>query len=283
MSCHRRAIVGSGAAAGGCRQEQRLRNRPKTGFAGRVLFAVNRPPGRRAGENQAACRSRRCRSDHARRLSHDSARRRRGLGAHCPGVPARARRLHRHPGGRRRRGAPALRRDPDRPRRARHHAAEARRPRGLQAPPDDEQRPDHHVDGARRRARQGDRPGARCRRLHHEAVLDPRVPLARAGAAAPGAQPAGARYGRADRARGPGDRRRAAHGRGARRAGAADVRRVRAAARRSRPRRAASSAAGCCSKGSGRAPITGIRGRSTSTSGISARSSRQSRARPSTS
>ena len=72
-----------------------------------------------------------------------------------------------------------------RPRRARHHAAAARRARGLQAAALDEHGADHHADGARRRARQGDRPRARRRRLHHEAVLDPRVPLARARPAPP--------------------------------------------------------------------------------------------------
>ena len=46
-------------------------------------------------------------------------------------------------------------------------------------------RADHHAHGARRRARQGARPRARRRRLHHEAVLDPRVPQPRARAAAP--------------------------------------------------------------------------------------------------
>ena len=40
---------------------------------------------------------------------------------------------------------------------------------------------DHHAHRPRRRARQGARPRARRRRLHHEAVLDPRVPQPRAG------------------------------------------------------------------------------------------------------
>ena len=46
---------------------------------------------------------------------------------------------------------------------------------------------DHHAHGPRRRARQGARARARRRRLRHEAVLDPRVPLADAGAPPPGA------------------------------------------------------------------------------------------------
>ena len=49
-------------------------------------------------------------------------------------LPARAGRLHGRPGGRRRGGARALRGAAGRPRRARHHAPEARRARGLQAP-----------------------------------------------------------------------------------------------------------------------------------------------------
>ena len=56
---------------------------------------------------------------------------------------------------------------------------------------------DHHADGPRRRARQGARARARRRRLHHEAVLDPRVPLAREGAPAPGAHAVARRRGRA--------------------------------------------------------------------------------------
>ena len=66
-------------------------------------------------------------------------------------------------------------------------------------------------------------------------------------------------------------------------AGAADLRRVRAAARPGRRSPGASSAAGCCSRRSGRAPTTAIRARSTCTSGTCARSSRRSHGRPSTS
>ena len=47
--------------------------------------------------------------------------------------------------------------------------------------------------------------------------------------------------------------------------------------------RAASSAGGCCSRRSGRAPTTAIRARSTCTSATCARSSRRSHGRPSTS
>ena len=45
--------------------------------------------------------------------------------------------------------------------------------------------PDHHADRQDRGDRQGARPRARRRRLHHQAVLDPRVPQPRQGGAAP--------------------------------------------------------------------------------------------------
>ena len=61
-----------------------------------------------------------------------------------------------------------------------------RRARGLQAAARGQQRSDHHADGSRRGARQGARARARRGRLHHEAVLDPRVPEPGAGAPAPG-------------------------------------------------------------------------------------------------
>ena len=63
--------------------------------------------------------------------------------------------------------------------------------------------------------------------------------------------------------------------RGAR--GAADLRRVRAPARRSRPRRGASSRGGSCWSGCAAAPTTASRARSTSTSAISARRSSRTR------
>ena len=72
---------------------------------------------------------------------------------------------------RRARGARPLRRAAVRPRRARHHAAEARRDRGL--PPDAQPQPgaDHHAHRKGRRDRQGARPRDGRRRLHHQAVL----------------------------------------------------------------------------------------------------------------
>ena len=89
------------------------------------------------------------------RLSDHSARRRRGRRPEAPHLP-----LERD--GYRvvqaRDGEEALRpvrARARRPRRARHHASEARRPRGLQAPARDEPGADHHAHRARRRARQG--------------------------------------------------------------------------------------------------------------------------------
>ena len=95
----------------------------------------------------------------------------------------------------------------------------------------DEHRSDHHADRPRRRGRQGARPRDRSGRLHHEAVLDPRVPEPRARASA--SRPAlGAAGSRAETIEHDGldDRSCPAHGRSARRAGPADVCRVRAAA-----------------------------------------------------
>ena len=107
------------------------------------------------------------------------ARRRRGRDPVAAHLPARTGRLPRRPGARRRGGAPAVRRGGRRPRGARHHAAARRRARGVPAPAGGEHRPDHHAHRPRRRARQGARARARRRRLHHEAVLDPRVPQPR--------------------------------------------------------------------------------------------------------
>ena len=121
----------------------------------------------------------------ARPLPHDPAGRRRGRRAHRLDVPARERRVRCCPGWRRRGGAPAVCRATYRPGRARPDAAAAGWARGLQAAAGDEHGADHHAHGARRRARQGARARARRGRLHHEAVLDPRVPFARPRAAPP--------------------------------------------------------------------------------------------------
>src|SRR5215217_1391194 len=87
---------------------------------------------------------------------------------------------------------------------------------------------DHHAHREGGGVRQGARPRAGCRRLHHQAFLHARVPLARQGrAASRRAGPARRRRRRAARPGRPGDRLLQASGRGARRAGPAHVRRVR--------------------------------------------------------
>ena len=98
-----------------------------------------------------------------------------------PAAPGRLRRRSRLE---RRRGARALRRERVRPRRARRDDAERRRPRGLPAHARVEHGADHHADRQDGGDRQGPRPRARRRRLHHQAVLDPRVPQPRQGGAA---------------------------------------------------------------------------------------------------
>ena len=74
---------------------------------------------------------------------------------------------------------------PLRPRHPRPDAAQARRGRGL--PPAALAQPgaDHHADRERQRDRQGRRARGRRRRLHHQALLDARVPQPRQGGAAP--------------------------------------------------------------------------------------------------
>ena len=135
-------------------------------------------------------------------------------------------------------------------------------------------RPDHHAHREVRGDRQGARARARRRRLHHQAVLDARVPLAREGGAA------ARRDGAADDGdEGPieapacGSIRPSAPS-AARRAG----RRRRSSSSRSSPRsraaRAASTRATCCSRACGATPPTATRARSTSTSATCARSSR---------
>ena len=175
-----------------------------------------------------------------------------------------------------------LRRRESGPRRPRHHAAPPRRARGLQAPAGAQHRADHHAHRARRRARQGRRPRARRGRLHHEAVLDPRVPQPRPRTAAPreAAGVPGRRGRRGDRGR-PAAHRPFPPQRGSGRVGgAAHVRRVRAPAHHGLESRAGSSRGRCSSRSSGAAPTTGSRGRSTSTCGICGRSSSATRSEP---
>ena len=171
---------------------------------------------------------------------------------------------------------------PGRPRRARHDAAEARRARGLQAAARPELGADHHAHGPRRRARQGPRARARRRRLRHEAVLDPRVPLARRGRSCAGRGRRGTSRAAPSehdhRARRSRDRPAAPVGRGRRAAGRSSPTSSSSCSRGSRAARAASSAAGCCSRRSGEARSSAIRARSTSTCAICARSSSATRA-----
>ena len=79
----------------------------------------------------------------------------------------------------------ALRRAAVRPRRARRDAAEARRARGLPPAAQPQRGADHHADREVGGDRQGRRARDRRRRLHHQAVLDARVPQPREGGAAP--------------------------------------------------------------------------------------------------
>ena len=164
-----------------------------------------------------------------------------------------------------------------RPRRPRHHAPEARRARGLQAPARPEHGADHHAHGPRRRARQGARARARRRRLHHEAVLDPRVPEPRAGAAAPrGRAPADDRATtRRSSADGLAIDLARRDGRGGRTRRPAHLRRVRAPAHARLDPGPRLHAGRCCSRRSGAAPTTASRARSTSTSATCGRSSRR--------
>ncbi|CAA9408941.1 MAG: Response regulator receiver protein in cluster with DNA polymerase III epsilon subunit, partial [uncultured Rubrobacteraceae bacterium] len=75
------------------------------------------------------------------------------------------------PGGRRRRGGPGgLQELRAAPHRARHHAPEARWHGGDPAHPGPERGAGHHAHGQGRRDRPGGRPGARRRRLRHQAI-----------------------------------------------------------------------------------------------------------------
>ena len=71
-----------------------------------------------------------------------------------------------------------------RPRRPRPDAAEGRRLRGLPPAAGPQQRADHHAHREGRGDRQGARPGAGRRRLHHQALLPARVPQPGEGGAA---------------------------------------------------------------------------------------------------
>ena len=214
------------------------------------------------------------------------ARRRRAADPDAPLLPAPARRLRGGAGVRRPRSARPLLRAAVRPRGARPDAPADGRARSLQdAARPGLDRPDHHAHGQVGGDRQGPRARARRRRLHHQAVLDARVPLAREGGAAArrhGAAGRGRRR-RPDRGPRPAHRPDQAHGGTRRRRGRDHVRRVRdpdRAGARSRPRLHARHAAG---QASGATPPTATRARSTSTSATCARRSRATRRSPSTS
>ena len=121
---------------------------------------------------------------HGRPSPAHPARRRRAADPDAAVVPAAAGRLRRRAGVRRPRGAHPLLRADLRPRRARRDDAAHGRPRGVPPAARPLLGPDHHAHGQVRGDRQGPRARARRRRLHHQAVLDARVPLAREGGAA---------------------------------------------------------------------------------------------------
>ena len=152
----------------------------------------------------------------AERVGPHPSRRRRAVDSDPAQLPAAQGRLPRHLRARRRRSPAALRRGPLRPGHPRPDAAPARRRRSL--PPAALAQPgaDHHADRQGQRDRQGRRPRGRRRRLHHQAVLDARVPQPRQSGAAPLAD--GRRDARrgGDRARRADDRLRPPHGHPAR-------------------------------------------------------------------
>ena len=103
------------------------------------------------------------------------ARGRRAVRPEAPHVPAAQGGLRRHSRARRARGARPAARGQLRPRRARRDAAADGRLRRVPRDPLPQHGADHHAHREDRGDRQGARPRAGRRRLHHEAVLDPRV------------------------------------------------------------------------------------------------------------
>ena len=142
-----------------------------------------------------------------------------------------------------------------------------------------EHRPDHHAHRARRRDRQGSRARARRRRLHHEAVLDPRVPEPRARALrrraqlAPAAEPDDV-----IEADGVRDRPRRGASSPCAASRCSSPTSSSSCCARSPPLPAGSSRARRFSRRSGAAPTTATRGRSTSTCATCARRSSATRA-----
>ena len=114
----------------------------------------------------------------------DPACRRRAVGPEAADLPAAQGGLRRRPRARRPRGARPAARGQLRPRRARRDAAQAGRLRRVPPDPRAQHRADHHAHRQDRGDRQGARPRAGRRRLHHQAVLGARVPQPREGGAA---------------------------------------------------------------------------------------------------
>ena len=115
----------------------------------------------------------------------DPSRRRRAVGPEAADLPAAQRGVRRGARARRPRGARPAARGQLRPRRARRDAAEAGRLRRLPPDPRAQHRADHHAHRQDRGDRQGPRPRAGRRRLHHQALLGARVPQPREGGPAP--------------------------------------------------------------------------------------------------
>ena len=169
-----------------------------------------------------------------------------------------------------------------RPRRARRDAAEGRRLRGLPPAPRAQPRADHHAHRQGRGDRQGARPRARRRRLHHQALLGARVPQPREGGAAARRahpRPRSSSRSRSRRATCGSTSRSGSSRCAARRCGSPTS--SSRSSPRSRARPGGCSAARCCSSASGATPPTATRARSTSTSATCARSSSATRRRPS--
>ena len=115
----------------------------------------------------------------------DPPRRRRAVGAEAARVPAAQGGLRGRVRARRPGGARPPERHQLRPDRARPDAAQRRRLRGLPPGARAQLGADHHAHRQDRGDRQGARPGAGRRRLHHQAVLGPGVPQPGEGGAAP--------------------------------------------------------------------------------------------------
>ena len=125
-----------------------------------LVYSRDRPDGDAAGIGWTATAIAQPKIDlHDREDDAHPARGRRAARPEAAQLSAREGGLRGRARARRPGGARELRAGPVRPRRARHHAAEARRPGGLPAPAREELGADHHAD----REGRGDRQGARTR------------------------------------------------------------------------------------------------------------------------